>query len=192
MLLGHEMSAKNAFDVVQFALPRAVSAGVVAVPTDHVRTAQPLVQTTFMEFDAQLSSNGRYFAYHSNESGRDEIYVRPYPAVNAGRWQVSTGGGTRAAWAHSGRELFYIDATGTLTSVAVTTDGPTFTAGNPAAVFATRYRTLVNVRNYDVSADDRRFLMIKQGPANDATSLTHLVVVLNWIEELKIKLPEAR
>jgi serine/threonine-protein kinase len=68
---------------------------------------------------ADFSPNGQFIAYHSEESGRAEIYVRPFPRVDNGRWQVSTAGGTRPVWARSGRELFYLDASNALTAVPV-------------------------------------------------------------------------
>ena len=103
---------------MQIALDAASSVPPAPVASPQ-RPSEPLVQTAFTELDAQISPDGRYFAYQSNESGRPEIYVRPYPKVNDGRWQVSTTGGTKPAWARNGRELFYIDAAATLTTVPV-------------------------------------------------------------------------
>ena len=68
--------------------------------------AEPLIRTPFIESNPEVSPDGRYLAYQSNESGRDEVYVRPFPKVNEGRWQVSTAGGTSPLWAKDGRELF--------------------------------------------------------------------------------------
>ncbi len=99
-------------------------------------------------------------------------------------------GGSRPAWGRNGRELFYIDAAATLTAVPLSTSGSTFSAGTPAPVFATKYATLVNVRNYDVSADGRRFLMIKEDKASEQPAPANLVVVLNWFEELKARVPQ--
>ena len=66
------------------------------------------MQTTFNELNGEISPDGRWVAYQSNESGQDEIYVRPFPDADRGRWQISTGGGTRPLWARSGKELFYL------------------------------------------------------------------------------------
>ena len=87
--------------------------------------------------------------------------MRPFPQVDSGRWQISTAGGTRPAWARSGRELFYLDASNTLTAVPVQTSGPTFSAGKPAKVFDTKYAEPNPARHYDVSPDGQRFLMLK-------------------------------
>ncbi len=78
--------------------------------------------------------------------------MRPFPQVDSGRWQISTTGGTRPAWARSGRELFYLDASNTLTAVPVQTSGSTFSAGKPAKVFDAKYSTPFPPRSYDVSA----------------------------------------
>ena len=102
-----------------------------------------------------------------------------------GHWTISTSGGTRPLWARSGTELFYLDSTNTLTRVAVQT-APTFSAGIPTKVFDTRYFNGGPGRSYDVSPDGQRFLMIKASGTEQAPSM---VVVLNWLEELKAKLP---
>ena len=69
------------------------------------------MQTTFAEDNGEISPDGHWLAYQSTESGRDEIFVRPFPAVDAAHWKISTSGGTRALWARSGTELFYLDGT---------------------------------------------------------------------------------
>ena len=137
----------------------------------------------------EVSPDGRYFAYESNESGRAEIYVRPYPRVNDGRWQLSTSGGTRPAWSRDGAELFYIDPANTLMAVPVRTSGTTFSAGTPAKVFDTKYAMYMASRGYDVSADGRRFVMIKAGAAGGNAPPTSVVVVANWFEELTARVP---
>jgi serine/threonine-protein kinase len=135
---------------------------------------------------ANFSPNGRYIAYQSEESGRSEIYIRPFPRVDNGRWQVSTAGGTRPVWARSGRELFYLDALNALTAVPVSTSGPTISIGSPAKLFDTRYAQPNPSRHYDVSADGQRFLMLKfsETGERDAAPLS-MVVVEQWFEELK-------
>ena len=138
---------------------------------------------------ADFSPNGRYVAYQSNESGRGEIYVRPFPRVDSGRWQISTTGGTRPVWARSGRELFYLDASNAMTSVQVSTSGSTFSAGTPATVFDTKYVQSNPSRHYDVSPDGQRFLMIKDGPANPGAMPASMVVVEHWFEELTRRVP---
>jgi serine/threonine-protein kinase len=162
---------------------------------DH--KAEPLIQSPAFEFDGEISPDGRWLAYHSNESGEFQVFVRPYPKVDSGRIQISTRGGTRAAWARNGRELFYLDESGLLTSVSVQTNGATFTAGAPTRILNTRYyagSTILglDLRAYDVAPDGQRFLMIKETAAPNQKSTetqASLIVVLNWLEELKQRLP---
>ena len=118
-----------------------------------------------------------------------EIYVRPFPDVSSGRWQVSTRGGTRVRWARNGQELFYVAPPGALMSVRVTR-GVTWTAGGPVKLFEGPYYYGAPPNlgpAYDVSPDGRRFLMIKG--AGEAPAATSLVVVQNWTEELKRLVP---
>ena len=143
--------------------------------------------------NAEVSPNGQWLAYESNESGRNEIYVRPFPNVDAGRQQVSTNGGTQPLWARNGQELFY-ESMGTLMRVPVKT-GATFERGTPEKVFdASPY--LVRPlgagpgRMYDVSADGQRFLMIKEtSVADERPPSARIILVQNWFEELKRLVP---
>ena len=174
-------------DVILFPLLRPVRR-VAPGPAPAVSPSrdEPVVGTRFKGSFADFSPNGRYLAYQSRETGRTEIYVRPFPRVETGHWQVSTAGGTRPVWARTGRELFYLDESNTLTSVLVDTSGPSFSAGNPARVLDSEYVEPNPSRHYDVSADGQRFLMIKENAASDQTPTSpSIVVVLNWFEELK-------
>jgi hypothetical protein len=145
----------------------------------------PSGQTLFDGLWPEFSPDGRYIAYQSNESGALEVYVRPFPQVDSGRWQISTAGGTRPAWARSGRELFYLDASNAVTSVPVQTSGSTFSAGQPARLFDTKYATPFPPRHYDVSPDGQRLLMAKDSAANSNATLESMIVVEHWFEELK-------
>jgi Tol biopolymer transport system component len=154
-----------------------------------VSRVEPSAQFLFDGAWAEFSPDGRYLAYTWNESGRIEVYVRPFPQVDRGRWQISTAGGTRPAWARSGRELFYLDASNTLTAVAVQTSG-SFSAGAPAKVFDAKYAQPFPPRYYDVSPDGQRFLMVKDQPAPAQTGTpASMIVVQNWTEELKRLVP---
>jgi eukaryotic-like serine/threonine-protein kinase len=140
------------------------------------RESRPLVQTTFREMNAELSPDGRWVAFQSNESGRDEIYVRPFPNVGAGRWQVSAAGGTRPLWARNGQELFYESARA-LMRVPVTI-GSTFEVGTASKLFGGPYFYNVLERMYDVSPDGQRFLMIKEiSPAAGRASPARIIVL---------------
>jgi eukaryotic-like serine/threonine-protein kinase len=157
---------------------------------------KPLVSTPAYDFGGEISPDGKWLAYHSNESGEPQVYVRPFPNVQDRRWPISTTGGTRAAWARSGRELFYLDKDGLLTVVAVQqTPQGTFSAGAPAKVLNAKYHLGTSVlgldlRAYDVSPDGQRFLMIKDdAERSGASQLPSMVVVLDWLKELKARLP---
>jgi serine/threonine protein kinase/Tol biopolymer transport system component len=160
------------------------------------RRVTPLLHTTFAEQNPDISPDGHWIAYESNESGSNQISVRPFPDVAGGGWQVSTGGGTRPVWARSGRELFYVVSAEAVRMMAVPVQGgTTFSAGNPHVLFEGRYiaTTVNNGRTYDVSADGQRFLMIKDR-LNDVTTSAgpSFVFVLNWFDELKRLAPPKR
>jgi serine/threonine-protein kinase len=137
------------------------------------------------EHTPALSPDGRWLAYVSDESGRWELYVRPFPNVDDGRWQVSTSGGSEPVWAHSGRELFYKNAAGELIAAEIQTT-TTFSVGQQRVLFATgaAYEAYAFHLRYDVAPDDQRFVMIRFRTAGDAGEL---IVVENFFEELKAK-----
>ena len=161
----------------------------IASLKDELPTS-PLIRTAFNEVNAEVSPDGRWMAYQSNESGQDEIYVRPFPQVSDGRWQVSTAGGTRPLWAHTGQELFYLAPDG-LNEVPIAA-GTSFKAGRATRLIERRYfaETAFIGRTYDVSSDGQRFLMIRPGGAGgDGTERSNIIVVQGWFEELKRMLP---
>jgi len=136
----------------------------------------------------EFSPGGRWLAYASDESGRIEIYVKPYPGPG-GKWQISTEGGTEPKWNRNGRELFY--RSGNKMMVVEISADPGFTAARPRQLFEGHY--LVNGpraagANYDVSPDGQRFLMLKPVEEQQAAP-TQINVVLNWTEELKRLVP---
>jgi serine/threonine-protein kinase len=141
----------------------------------------------FDEYAPALSPDGRWIAYVSVESGREEVYVRPFPETDRARWQVSTAGGTAPAWAHSGRELFYTDRSDSLVAVGVS--GATdFQVTGRRAFFSTRpYVILPFHRPYEVSPDDQSFILFKRSVVSGAEA-NRLTVVLNWFPELEAKL----
>jgi serine/threonine-protein kinase len=124
-------------------------------------------------------------AYESNDSGQFEIFVRRFPDVDSGRWQVSTQGGIQPLWSRNGQELFYIMPGGGLMSVRVDAK-VSWSAAAPVRVLDEHYYHTGGGtgagRTYDVSPDGRRFLMIK--PVDPAGTPPGLVMVQNWREEL--------
>ena len=158
---------------------------------DGTHAATPLVQTPSSERNGEVSPDGRWLAYEANDSGRFNIYVRPFPDVSSGFWQVSTDGGTRPLWSRNSDELFYVTVAGALMRVGVA-PGPTWAATAPTKLFEGRYGAMANQngRTYDIAPDGTRFLMIKPAGAADQTAVpTSLVVVQNWREELKRLVP---
>jgi hypothetical protein len=146
---------------------------------------QVLRETPSGEGAAMFSPNGHWLAYASNESGRSEIYLEPYPGPGA-KERISTEGGTEPMWNRNGRELFY-RAGNRMMAVDITTE-PAFSAGKPKILFERQYEpTLISNANYDVSADGQRFLMLK-GEIEEAAP-TQINVVLNWFDELKRLVP---
>jgi serine/threonine-protein kinase len=166
----------------------ATGRDVAVVALDNDRTVTPLLQTSFFEENAEVSPDGRWLAYQSNESGQYEVYVRPFPDVEGGRWLVSNGGGTRPAWSRDGRELFYLVEPGRVMTVPIQ-PGRTFTYGNPQVVFDGPYVAGNAARTYDVSPDGKRFLMIKRAAGAGDEPQPALILVQNWLEELKRLVP---
>jgi serine/threonine-protein kinase len=167
----------------------ATSQDLGVLMLDQSRRAEPLIETVFSELNAEISPDGRWIAYESDESGRSEIYVRPFPNAGDGRWQLSAGGGTRAVWARNGREIFFLTLTGTLMSIRVES-GATWTAGPPVRLLEGQYflgGAGAVGRTYDV-APDGRFLMIKPAGTSQEAA-TNVIVVQNWTEELKRLVP---
>ncbi len=148
------------------------------------RTARPWLATPAAEWAGRLSPDGRWMAYNSNESGRDEVYVQPYPGPGAKRL-VSAGGGTNAIWARDGRELFY-RAGDAIVAVEVEA-GPTFTVGPPRVLFSGPYR--MTGRDFDISPDGSRFLMMR---SNRVRTTATLQVLLNWWQVLEARLQGTR
>ena len=166
---------------------RTTAEDVMQLLLDGTRTVTPLVQTPFRERNGEVSPDGRWLAYEANNSGRFNVYVRPFQDLSGGAvWQVSTEGGRRPLWSRNRQdlELFYLNATGAVMRVGVL-PGPTFTATAATKLFEGRYGARANQsgRTYDISRDGNRFLMIK--PVGGADQTASLVVVQNWLEELK-------
>jgi len=164
---------------------------IVMLAVDEKRQVTSLVHSAFDEGNAVVAGDGKWLAYESNESGQYQIYVRPFPAVDTGRWQVSTNGGRQPLWSRTGDELFYVDPTGALMRVNVVRSATGFSAAAPVKLInGTGYYYAWDDQNrgrtYDVSADGQRFVRIKEGPlANRASDPARFVIVENWTEELK-------
>jgi hypothetical protein len=176
-----DMSGDGRFLLYVQLTPRGYDLGVLTLAGE--RKASTFFATPFNEVQGRFSPNARWVAYASDESGRFEVFVRPFPAAS-GLMQISIAGGTQPEWRRDGKELFYISGDGRLTAVPVTTDGAAFSAGTPHALFDVEvpepnppYPT-----NYAVTADGQRFLVntVVDQPTHPA-----LTVILNWTAGLK-------
>jgi serine/threonine-protein kinase len=170
-------------DTVAFVRQSAGTSGDVYVlslsgePKPHA-----LLNTPAYEGGAQFSPDGRWMAYVSDESGKMQVYVRPFPGPDR-RWQVSTQGGTQPAWNRNGEELFYRN--GNKMMVVAVSTRPDPVLSQPHELFEQRYSFFtITIPNYDVSLDGQRFVMVK-----DESGSGRLNVVLNWTEELKQRVP---
>ena len=150
------------------------------LPITGDRKPFPLPQTQFGEADGRISPDGRWVAYRSNESGRNEIYVAPFPGPG-GKWQISTAGGYFPRWRHDGSEIFYLTTDNRLVAASVNGKGAGFEVGAVKPLFATRIVGGGNYQ-YDVSADGQRFLI---DTAPEQATSSPITVVLNWTAGLK-------
>jgi serine/threonine-protein kinase len=156
------------------------------------KKSTPLVTSALSGRSPDLSPDGHWIAYQSSGSdGVDQIYVRPFPDVDSGHWQITSSGGTHPIWGKNTNlhELFYIDNEGYLTAASFHTT-PAFSVGGSSRVLQTPYfGEGVGTRGavYDVTRDDQRFVMIKADESGGI--FTRLVAVVNWTEELKQRVP---
>ena len=161
-------------------------------------TATPFLNSAASEYSPKFSPDGRWLAYASDESGRVEVYVRPYPQGE--RFAVSTGGGNGPVWRPDGREIFFQELSGgvaKLMAVPVTPEGDALRLGKPVPLFDLRgpgptgvieeYAGSGNAgAGYDILPDGKRFVMVRGA---DPQGAREIVLVQNWFEELKRLVP---
>ena len=126
----------------------------MVLPLTGDRTPFPFLSTPFNELEGVFSPDGNWVAYQSNESGRFEVYVRPFPGPG-GQSVVSTGGGNSPRWRPDGKELYYLAPDARLMAATVVTQGATLTPGTPEALFQTHITQGTNRQQYDVARDGR-------------------------------------
>jgi Tol biopolymer transport system component/tRNA A-37 threonylcarbamoyl transferase component Bud32 len=167
-----------------FPNPSAIS-GLYLLPLDPTGEAHALLaDPKFSQTNGEISPNGHWIAYDSNESGRSEVYVRPFPAVDSGRWQISSEGGTKPMWSRSGGELFF--AAADHLAVVPVSAGTTFTYGKQQQLLDTRAYYIASAgRTFDISPDGKRLLMIKTMGGGGTTDRPSIVVVSHWFDEVK-------
>lgn len=142
----------------------------------------PFLQTVYNEGGARFSPDGRWIVYQSDESGKGEIYVRPFPTGEAGKWQVSTSGGLQPRWRKDGKELFYISTEKMMLMAVDIMPGTAFESGVPRPLFDMPLATLADDSLYDVSPDGQRFIVSTPPGRTYPSTIT---VVLNWMSDLK-------
>jgi serine/threonine protein kinase len=176
----HDGSTVLAFQTTNtFSMPNAGGGyDLVTIPLAGDRKPHAFLASPFNEVQGRLSPNGRWIAYASDESGRFEVYVRPYPSGN-GQWPISSGGGMQPEWRGDGKELFFISGDGHLMAAEVTTAPPTFSASVPRALFAVEVPEPAAPfsTDYAITADGQRFLIntVVEQPVRPS-----LTVILNW------------
>jgi serine/threonine-protein kinase len=172
---GQSLVLRSADDVCCDIL--AMRRGVDSVP-------KQLLATSFRERSPSLSPDGKWLAYASDETGRFEVFVRPFPDAQSAKWQVSTDGGSSPHWSAQGNELFYVDGSTGMQAVHVTTR-PTFGILSKERLFsASSYYVSPWAQAYDVTPDGQRFLMLRVGSATGAVAVS-LVLVENFLTELQ-------
>jgi serine/threonine protein kinase len=186
----------NTLVLMELASINNLDIGAMSMGNDKARMT--LLQEKYLEAQPRISPDGRWMAYISDESGQNEVYVRPFPEVESGgRWQVSTNGGDSPLWSPDGRELFYRNGDAVMV-VSVKTE-PTFSLETPTTLFSGTYvssevgATWNEFNPWDIHPDGKRFLMIKPLQATDEASTEGIPrkinIVLNWLEELKERVP---
>jgi eukaryotic-like serine/threonine-protein kinase len=141
----------------------------------------PLLRTNFSEENGRFSPDGHWLAYSSEETGKDELFVVPFPDLSS-KWQVSTAGGEQVMWRSDGKELFYIGPDRKLMAVGIDTAGGNFKATLPHELFATSVtNTHHSYRQYDVSRDGQRFVINTRAEQ----SAEPITLYANWERELK-------
>jgi serine/threonine-protein kinase len=159
---------------------------------DHPKAGkpQPFLRTPADEVDPRFSPDGRWIAYRSNESGRDEIYVRPYPAGSGGKWQASRGGGLYALWSNNGRDLFYETADNRIMVVDYTVNGASFVPGKPRQ-WSDKQLFYGGISNLDLTPDGKRFVVftLLETPVGGEKGTVHVTVLENFFDEVRRRIP---
>jgi Tol biopolymer transport system component/tRNA A-37 threonylcarbamoyl transferase component Bud32 len=167
---------------------QAGNGDIVALSTLGASAPVPVATSRFTELQPALSPDERWVAYVSNDAGRNEVYVSPFPAGSGSHWQISNGGGGSPAWSPDGRQLYFLDAANRLIAAQVATD-PTFHVTALTPLFnATRFNYIAYHQAFAVMPDGR-FAFIDQ-PRQSTTNAVRLVQIDNWFADLKTKLKQ--
>ena len=176
--------------LIFYTLTTEANRDLYVVAREGQATPEPLLNSPYNEVNAAVSPDGAWLAYASDESGDYEVYIRPFPNVEDGWWQISTRGGHAPIWGRGGRELFYLAGgvdpwTRTQVVRVATGDRPPVVIGDPEVLFEGRYISHM-ARPYDISPDGQGFLMTRE---TDPVSPPQVVLVQSWLEEVKARVP---
>lgn len=171
--------------------PGATVEDLLLAPLTGQRRIEALFHGPGVERNPAIAPDGRFIAYNSDESGRPEVYVRPYPDAGARRWQLSSGGGGYPVWTRDGREIVYKDAQGRMMAVPVrASHSGAFDFEKPEPLFTALPNCCWGLdRNFDVTRDGNRFLMFRGEDDTDGGEGQELVLIQHWTQELKALVP---
>jgi serine/threonine-protein kinase len=179
----HENTAQAGFDI--WTVPLDIS------DPDHPKAGKPelFLATPHDELVPRFSPDGRWIAYRSAETGRSEIFVRPFPASRAGKWQISEGGGIYGIWSQDGRQLFYETEDNRIIVMDYTVDGDSFVPGK-RRIWYEKPVFYPGNSNLDLSPDGKRFAVLTMPDelAHPQGSV-HVTFLLNFFDELRRRMP---
>jgi hypothetical protein len=163
---------------------------------EHPKPGQPelFLRTPFDEQKPAFSPDGRWIAHTSSESGRNEVYVRPFPGGTPSgfsKWQISTGGGQESVWSRNGRELFYETLDNRIMVSTYTAKADSLAADKPRLWSNTQIRNIAGAQwNLDLAPDGKRFAVIPRPEAtDDQKGSVHVTVLINFFDELRRRVP---
>jgi serine/threonine-protein kinase len=154
-------------------------------------TPEPFLATPTREVDAAFSPDGHWMAYASNESGVDDVFVRPFPGPG-GKWRVSTGGGKFPTWSRTGREIFFLGGDDRIMVSEYTVGGDSFSPGKPRAWSDRQVLRPTFIRTLDLHPDGKRFAVFERPVSDQTTGNLHVTFVLNFADELRRRVPTGK
>jgi Tol biopolymer transport system component len=177
------------FGKASAALPTMLDVWVLPLIDGEPREAYPLLESPFWKMNAAVSPDGRWIAYNTNESGRNEVVIQGFPDVERGKWPVSTNGGVDPHWRGDGGELFYVGLDGAMMAAPVRADGVGLVVGTPQALFPLVDPMITYPQFlYSVTSDGERFLVSETVPESDAVGAQPappaINVIVNWSAHL--------
>ena len=177
----------------------AGSPGIYTLPVDLSDPERPkagkaesfLADPKIVEVDPAFSPDGKFLAYASNESGRGEVFVRPFPGPG-GKWRISTDGGKFPAWSRATHEILFLGDDDHIMAVNYTSQGDTFSPGIPHVWSPTQVRRMGIQQNFDLSPDGKRVVMFPRPTAEQSQGSVHVTFLLNFFDEVRRRVPTGK